>query len=148
MKINDMNEIREVLKINDDIKGEDNFSKLEDILSRGIPLEPYQANMIFLGRGYGKTHMSFIESIMRIKDKLKSIKNNKDIYQISIGIYADNDMIAGGIDSDVISINMKKAWLDGFSNFLNKYYKDLKFKRKENKLTFHKKDNDEFTNKY
>lgn len=131
--LNDMDRILEILEIQGD-------NRLKDILSRGIKLESYQANLLFLKRGYGKTHMSYILLANDILEYLKEA--NTAIIGMSSDISKKHvDFNSIFYDPDIINQNTHRSWLFGFKEFINKYYKEFNIiEESKDSITVEKED--------
>jgi len=131
--IKNIDKILEILEIQGD-------NRLKDILSRGIKLEPYQANLLFLKRRYGKTFMSYTLLASDILEYLK--ENNTAIIGMSSTISKKHiDFNSIFYDPDITSQNIHKSWLFGFKEFINKYYKEFNIiKESQDSITIKKED--------
>ena len=124
--INDMQTILEIL----DMQGD---NRLKDTLARGIDLAPFQANLLFLKRGYGKTYMSYIEMANDILKYMNDYGKDSVIIGESTEIskkYVDFNPIY--YDTDILNHNMLRNWLMGFEAFIKEYFKEFTIEFKDN----------------
>jgi len=92
--------------------GHENAGKLKYILDHNIPIEDFQANLMFLQRAYGKTYMSYINKFL---DLVEHFKYSTSIYTIEILKSGSNKNIK---DKDLHTTQLKLFWLRGFCDFL------------------------------
>jgi len=111
--IDTVNNVLETLKKADSRE----YNRLKLLVDRNVPIEGFQANLMFLRRGYGKTWMSYClvatEIVEQLRDKEKVSVGDRDS-DISISIY----------DTDLISHNRKQQWIHIFKDFINTYLSD------------------------
>lgn len=83
------------------------IKKLNQLASRGIILNEWQANEMFLGsRGMGKTYLSYVRAAEDILYRNeKTVVKTPQYY-----------------DKDVITTSRKAEWFKGFRDFLFAYY--------------------------
>lgn len=84
--------------------GHKNTTILKYMIAKKIPMEEFQANLMFFKRGYGKSWMSYI---LVYADMLNS---NKDIFDIR-----------PKYDMDANEPQRKRTWLVQFDRFMEKY---------------------------
>lgn len=116
--INDMNTILEILQMHGD-------NRLQETLDRGIKLEPFQANLLFLKRGYGKTYMSYIEVANGILKFMNDYKKDSAIVGDNINGFEKSDFNPILYDTDILNKNMLRYWIQGFETFLKEYFKEF-----------------------
>ena len=133
--INDMNTILEILQEHGD-------DRLQDTLNRGIKLEPFQANLLFLKRGYGKTYMSYIEMANDILQHMNDYNKDYVIIGESTEIskkHVDFNPIM--YDTDIINENMLSHWFSGFAKFIKEYFKEFTIEFKDRATAIITKEN-------
>lgn len=111
--------VTDVMKVLErcDVEG---YNKLKDVIDRNIPIEGFQANLMYLNRGYGKSWMSYIlvaQQCMEILDKHDEVTVGSRSAIINPAYY----------DID-ISTNHRRmqTWLEAFRLFIDEYYPDMK----------------------
>lgn len=114
--VNSIDQILEILKY----KNPKNYKRLKEVIDRNIPIEPYQANLLFLNRGYGKTYMSFIMMAQLIQEMPK-----KEILLTKEGFY-DYNFDPRNYDPDIINNRLWNDWLREFKKFLEEFYPEFK----------------------
>jgi hypothetical protein len=86
------------------------LKKLNELADRGIYLNTWQVNQMFLGeRALGKTFLAYVQIAEKYK-KTGCILYAKDIEEW---------------DNECTSFNTSINWLRDFYEFLNKYYSDI-----------------------
>ena len=101
---------------------QDGYRQLRDLLSRGIKLEAYQANLMFLGRGYGKTYMSYCLAAEECIDLL----GTKEL--VTIG-KIDSDILIMDVDFNTTPMT-RRNWFEGFERFCKVHFSELEVKTK------------------
>ena len=95
-------------------QGNPNAKKLSILMERDIPIEGYQANLMYLQRGYGKSFMSYC---MAAAEAWSFLQTN-DKYEIR---YFN--------DPDATTIRRKQEWKELFNRFMDEYFPDLEVDR-------------------
>ena len=107
-----------------DTKG---YKNLKDVISRNIPIEGYQANIMYLNRGYGKSYMSYILVAQRCMDLLNTIP------KVSVGA-PHSAVNPAAYDIDIGNIHRRmQLWLEAFRVFITDYYPELCVNKLESK---------------
>ena len=108
-----------------------NYILLKELIDRDIPIEYFQANLMYMKRGYGKTWMSYCMVASDLYQKLQT----KESYPVSFE--------STRLDKDCTTHARKQEWLRQFSEFIAKYFSDIELIRNESnatKLTYRLKD--------
>jgi hypothetical protein len=110
------------------------YNQLKMLIDKDIPLSGFQANMIFLGRIYGKTYMSYIKASLSVIEMLKE----KD--KVRVG--ADGSDVCGfNLDPDCNTYRRQESWIAGFTAFIEEYFPELKinqYERTSREITIYK----------
>lgn len=99
-----------------DAKG---YKNLKDVIDRNIPIEGYQANIMYLKKGYGKSHMSYIlvaQKCMEILDTVPKVAVGSQHSDINPAVY--------DIDIGISHLHIQ-LWLEAFRVFIPEYYPEL-----------------------
>ena len=84
---------------------------LEDVMKRDIPLHGYQANLLLLNRGYGKTHISYLRAMyVAIEDIEKH----------------GHHLLERTYDQDANNVARRQVWFKEFAIFIGLYYQEYK----------------------
>ena len=99
-----------------DAKG---YKNLKDVIDRNIPIEGYQANIMYLNRGYGKSFMSYILVAQKCMELLNTMP------KVSVGS-PHSDINPAAYDIDIGNIHRyMQLWCEAFRVFIIEYYPEL-----------------------
>ena len=111
------------------------YDRLSMLMEKKIPLTGFQANLLTLNRGYGKTYVSYFKVIFNVIDMLEE-RDFVTVGEVGSSIYAFS------FDPDCDMENRKIQWIYGFCNIVNKYFPELyidKYKIRNKQVTISKK---------
>lgn len=95
------------------------YNLLMDVISRDIPLTGFQANLMYLNRGYGKSWMSYIHVAQKCMSHLKDNKT------VSVGD-SRSDINPNIYDIDIRGKYQRlQHWINCFEVFAKDYYPEL-----------------------
>ncbi len=101
-----------------------NLQALRDLEMRGVRLTPTQANLMFFGRRYGKTFMSYC----LIAETMREMFNYQSVVLVGFAVWSEHHINPKNYDPDLIKYDHvinKKIWMDGFLDFLAKHFPEF-----------------------